>query len=106
MYRPLFILLITTVAAAVPFAGCGEETVDAGDVETEVRSALTKEVGQQAPKAVCPDDLEAKEGASTRCHMDFPENKRLMITVKVKSVEGDTARFDIAADEKLIETPK
>ena len=88
------------------FAACGQETVDKGDLQTQVREALTKEVGQQAPEAECPEGLEAKVGATTRCFMDFPENKRLNITVKVKSVDGDTTRFDIAADEKLVEGPK
>jgi hypothetical protein len=37
--------------------------------------------------------------------MDFPERKRLGITVKVKSAEDGTAKFDIVADEKLGATP-
>ena len=105
MTRPLtsFVVIMGLTGA---FAGCGQETVDRDDLQTQVREALTKEVGQQAPDAECPDDLEAEVGATTRCFMDFPENKRLNIAVKVKSVEGDTTRFDIAADEKLVEGPE
>jgi hypothetical protein len=102
-------LVSLAVAVALPLglAACGgEDTVDKADLETEVQRSLSQSVGQEAPKAECPDDLEAKTGASTRCHMEFPENKRLNISVKVKSVDGETAKFDIAADEKLVETPK
>ena len=86
-------------------AACGEETVEQADIETEVQSALSKSVGQEAPKATCPDELKAEEGATTRCYMDFPEKKRLGITVTVKSVDGDTAKFDVQADDKLTTTP-
>jgi hypothetical protein len=96
--------LILTVGAL--FSACGEDVVGRGELEKQVQAKLTESVGQQAPKAVCPDELVAEEGKTTRCHMDFPEGKRLGITVKVKSAEGGTAKFDVIADDKLIATPK
>ena len=98
-------VLAVSLGALVGACG-GEDAVDRGELETQVQEKLTETVGQQAPEAVCPDDLKAEKGATTRCHMDFPEGKRLGITVKVSSVDGDTAKFDIAADEKLTNTPK
>src|SRR3954451_8523573 len=97
-------ILCAALLAAV-LAGCGTSTIKRSELEKETQRALTKSVGQQAPEAVCPDELEAKKGATTRCHMDFPEKKRLGITVTVSSVDGNNARFDIAADEKLTKTP-
>lgn len=104
MNRPLAVIAVVSVVLATG-CGAGEETVDRGDLEREVQTSLTKTVGQEAPKAVCEDDLEAKVGAKTRCHMDFPENKRLGISVTVKSLDGETARFDVVADDTLGETP-
>ncbi len=97
--------LVLTLTFALGACG-GEDVVDRAELEKEVQTSLTESVGQQAPEATCPDELVAKTGKSVRCHMDFPENKRLGITVKVKSAEGGNAKFDIAADEKLTETPQ
>ena len=94
------------LALMVVVAGCGgEDVVDREELEKQVQTELTKSVGQQAPKAVCTEELTAEVGESTRCYMDFPENKRLGITVKVKSKDGDSVRYDILADDKLGETP-
>jgi hypothetical protein len=97
---------ITGVAVlALVLSGCGTASIKRSELETQTQRALTKSVGKQAPKAVCPDELEAKKGAETRCHMDFPESKRLGITVTVSAVDGDKARFAVAADDKLTRTP-
>ena len=102
---PVSLLAVVLTAAALT-AGCGgADEVSRDSLEQQVQEGLTKSVGQKAPKASCPDALEAEVGATTRCTMDFPEGKRLGISVKVKSVDGDDARFDIKADEKLTETP-
>ena len=41
---------------------------------------------QQAPPAKCPKPLKAEVGATTRCTMDFPERKRLGVSVKVTTL--------------------
>ena len=87
-------------------AGCGgADVVSRTEVEKRTREGLTKSVGQQAPPASCPDELKAEVGATTRCTMDFPEGKRLGITVTIDEVDGDRVHFDIEADQKLTETP-
>lgn len=101
--RPVLLLLVALGASA---CGAGDDVVDRAELEEQVQAQLSETVGEQAPKAVCPDELKAEVDASTRCHMDFPERKRLGITVKVKSKDGDRVRFDIAADEQLGETPQ
>jgi hypothetical protein len=84
------------------FAGCGgADTVSRAEVEKQTREGLTKSVGQQAPPAKCPKELKAEVGATTRCTMDFPESKRLGITVKVTEVDGGNVKFDIEADKEL-----
>ena len=92
--------------AVLALAGCGgADVVSRAEVEKQVQTGLTEGVGQQAPPASCPDELKAEVGATTRCTMDFPEGKRLGITVKVDEVNGDRVEFDIEADQKLTDTP-
>jgi hypothetical protein len=93
--------LLTTIALAVGFAGCGgAKTVDKAEVEKEVQTQLSKSVGQQAPAADCPKDLEAKKGKTTRCTMKFPEGE-LGITVTVTKVDGKRVSFNVQADEQI-----
>lgn len=75
-----FRLVIASLALVA--VGCGEaDVVSRSEVERQTQKGLTKSVGQQAPPAKCPKSLKAEVGATTRCTMDFPESKRLGITV-------------------------
>ena len=95
-------LRLLIVSLALLAAGCGgADVVSRAEVEKQTREGLTKSVGQQAPPAKCPKELKAEVGATTRCTMDFPEKKRLGITVKVTKVDGSNVRFAIEADQQL-----
>jgi hypothetical protein len=95
-----------TVTLAVVLAGCGgTATVDRAQVEKEAQTELTKSVGQQAPAATCPGDLDLKVGTTMRCHMDFSEEERLGITVKVEAVDGSDGRLSFVADDAVTKRP-
>jgi Domain of unknown function (DUF4333) len=95
-----------TVTLAVVLAGCGgPATVDRAQVEKEAQTELSKSVGQQAPAATCPGDLDLEVGTTMRCHMDFSEEERLGITVKVESVDGSDGRLSFVADDAVTKRP-
>ncbi len=99
--------VLLTVMAAFGLAACGgDPVVERSEVEKQTRAGLTKFAGREAPPVTCPEELEAKVGATTRCRTDFPDGNRLGITVKVTSVKDERVNFDIKADEKLTKTPK
>jgi hypothetical protein len=101
--RPLFAVPLAALGLVTVGCGGGPDTVSRSEVERQTREGLTKSVGQQAPRAKCPKPLKAEVGATTRCTMDFPERKRLGISVKVTEVtdEGKHVRFAIEADQAL-----
>lgn len=99
-------VMMCTVTLAGVLAGCGgTATVDRAQVEKEARTELSKSVGQQAPAATCPGDLELTVGATMRCQMDFSEEERLGITVKVESVDGSDGRLSFVADDAVTKRP-
>ncbi|HEX8105355.1 MAG TPA: DUF4333 domain-containing protein [Solirubrobacteraceae bacterium] len=106
MTRRLSALAAISLGLVLSACSVGEKTVKREEVEKQARAGLTRAVGKQSPPVKCPKDLKAEKGATTRCHTDFPDGTRLGITVKITSVKGDTARFDIEADQKLTKTPK
>jgi hypothetical protein len=100
--RRLFAVPLASLALVT--VGCGgPDTVSRSEVERQTRAGLTKSVGRQAPPAKCPKPLKAEVGATTRCTMDFPERKRLGVSVKVTEVsdDGKRVRFDVEADQAL-----
>lgn len=82
-------------------AGCGQQTLAKTEVEEQVKSELTKKVGQ-APKEIrCPGDLDAKKGAKTRCTLIADDGSEIGVAVRVTRLEDDKAIFDIEVDDKV-----
>ncbi len=101
MHSPFAVPIASLTLVTV---GCGApDTVSRSEVEQRTREGLTKSVGKQAPAAKCPKPLKAQVGATTRCTMDFPDRKRLGISVKVTEVtdNGKRVRLDFEADQAL-----
>lgn len=79
----------------VLLAGCGEKTVAAGEVASQVKASLTKKVGQAPKKITCPEDLRAEVGATLTCVLVAPDDSEVDVDVKVTSVADGRAKFDI-----------
>jgi Domain of unknown function (DUF4333) len=101
--RALFALPLLTAALAACLASVdldrsSSATLSADTVATGAEDALEKEVGQR-PDVTCPQDLEAKVGATTRCTLTAEgATDEYGVTVTVRSVENGTAHFDVEVD--------
>jgi hypothetical protein len=95
--RRLGAFAVLSVLVLAP-AGCGAPTVSSGDVAKAAADVLEKQVGTR-PTVQCPHDLEAKVGAHTTCRLTTPGlDGTYGVTVTVKSVQGDTAHFDVQVE--------
>ena len=74
--------------------GVGTKTLGKDELQTEVQSQLSKSVGKPAPPITCPGDLDAKVDATTTCTMTGSDGT-YDVAVKVTSLDGGTANFDI-----------
>ena len=93
-------LVLALPALALGLAACGTASLAAEDVATGAEDALEEQVGRR-PDVTCPDDLEAKVGAETRCTLTAKGLEgEYGVTVTVTSVEGDTANFDVQVDSE------
>ncbi|WP_448626050.1 DUF4333 domain-containing protein [Geodermatophilus sp. URMC 64] len=94
------VLSAAVPAVLVGLAGCGTATVTADDVATAAEDTLEEQVGAR-PDVTCPDDLEAKVGATARCTLTADGlDGEYGVTVTVTKVEGDTASFDVQVDQQ------
>jgi hypothetical protein len=88
-------VLLAVPLLALGLAGCGAGTLEASTIEESVADALEEQVGTR-PDISCPDDIPAEEGAETECTLTAGDDPaEYPVSVRVTSVEGDTANFDI-----------
>lgn len=100
MSRPRFLLAMAGVAV-LALSGC-TSTVDRAELEQEVSTRLTEQVGVAPESVDCPDDLDAEQDATTRCTLTAPDGTQIGLTVTVTSVDGDTVNFDVVVDDELM----
>ena len=93
-------LLIAVPALLFGLAACGSDVVTAEETAAKAEDALEEQIGTR-PDISCPDDLEAEEGAETRCTLTAGEDPtEYGVTVTVTSVEGATVNFDVEVDSE------
>ena len=96
---PLVAVLVGP-AVLLGLAGCGASSVKAADVATAAEDSLEQQVGAR-PDVTCPDDLEAKVGATTRCSLTAEGlDGTYGVTVRVTEVDGGRASFDVQVDSQ------
>lgn len=91
--------------AVLPLAGCSSaKTISKDRVAAQAQTKfdeLARSKGQAGfPKVVCPSDLTAKAGQTTRCSATGPDGT-LGITVKVTGVNGSKAHLNFKGDDHL-----
>ncbi|MFE4613885.1 DUF4333 domain-containing protein [Streptomyces niveus] len=98
---------LSAMAAGVLLAGCsgsvsvGTSTpkVSKDKLADTVAERLAATTGQAKPDITCPEALEGKVDATTRCTLTAADGSTLGVTVTVSAVDGDNVDFDIKADD-------
>jgi hypothetical protein len=94
--------LLATPFLLVGLAACGSSVLTADTVAKSAEDALEEQIGAR-PDITCPDDVEAKVGEETRCTLTGGDDPtEYGVTVRVTSVDGDNATFDVQVDEEPI----
>jgi hypothetical protein len=81
--------LVASIAlAALATAGCGGDTIEASELESEIQKDLTADVGT-APKAIeCPDGIEIEKGRRFECTGTAPDGSGFRIDVVLTNDDG------------------
>ena len=96
-------MLVATPILLAGLAACGGAVLTADTVAASAEDALEKQIGVR-PTITCPDDVEAKVGATARCTLTGGDDPtEYGVTVTVTSVKGDNATFDVAVDSEPLE---
>lgn len=93
---------IALVFVASTLAACGASTIDATSVSKQIVEAQEEVTPDlKVNKGKCPDDIEAKKGATFTCTVSVAGVKA-PYNVKVTSIKGDDVIFDFEPAKAII----
>ena len=82
------------VIPALALAGCGSDTLDAGEVESEIVPMVEDQTGTRDVEIECPDDVEAEEGAVFECDVTAEGGIEAKLKVTQEDDDGNV-RWEI-----------
>jgi len=91
--------MATMAVLSVGLVSCSS-TVPKSDVETTIETELRKQI-PNIGEVTCPGDLDAEMGKTLRCEF-VVEEQPVDAVATVTTVEGSTAKFDIATEARPI----
>lgn len=92
--------LALVAGSLLVLSGCGGQAeVSTDDLEEQITTQLTEQVGQAPDDVTCEDPLPAEEGEQVRCSLTAGEST-YGIDVTASEVDGDNVRFDIQVDDE------
>jgi hypothetical protein len=94
---------LVLASAVLVLAACGAGTVPPDEVADDVATLLEQEVGVR-PQIVCPDELPAEVGATTRCTLTAGDDPTAYgVTVTVAAVDGDEPEYSVEVDREPLD---
>lgn len=75
--------LVLLALPALALAGCTNTEINSGKTETFLRDNVPGVSG-----ASCPDGVEAKEGDTFECDLEYSDGRRAKVTVHIRNDEG------------------
>jgi hypothetical protein len=89
-------LFAIPAVAVVALAGCGEKTLNADDIESDVEGEYSAR-GFDVEGAECPDDIEAKAGTTGECSLTA---NGVTVPVEIRPTDEEGAYdFEIVPSE-------
>ena len=80
---------VVAVAAVFSLAGCGESTLDTGEIESKITPEVEQQTGTKNVAVSCPDDIEAEEGAEFECDLTAAGGIEAKVAVTQEDDEGN-----------------
>ena len=91
--------LLTAAVVALGLAGCGD-TIPGEVLAADAEDALERQVGFR-PDIVCPEDVPAEVGSSTRCVLTAAgDPTEYGVSVTVAAIEDGDVVVDVLVDEE------
>jgi hypothetical protein len=82
------LLALLIIVLAVIVGGCGNDTVDADKVESQIEQNLSSATAKIASVS-CPEGVEEKEGAKFTCEAKLGGGGKALVAVTLTSDRGD-----------------
>jgi hypothetical protein len=81
-------------ASIFSLAACGQKVLDPSSAEKLISGEVEKQVGATPKSVSCPDDMEAKKGATYDCTLTAPNGDKVGVKLTMTNDEG-RFRFEV-----------
>jgi hypothetical protein len=81
-------LTLAALVGAAALAGCGEKTIESGELESELKSQLGADAGVEPKSVECPDDIKAEKGKKFDCTLTAPNGDEVRVEVTLTNDDG------------------
>ena len=88
--------VIALTGVSLLATGCGNKVVSSSELSKQVDATLTAKLGRSPGKVNCPNDLNAKVGATTTCSLTVANGTKLSLKITVNQVSGNQTRFTVS----------
>ena len=79
---------LSAVCAALIVIGCGMRTIDAGDLEDELKPSIEEEWGLKVKSVKCPDGRELRKGDTFDCTVVSTAGEKAVLKVTQTDAQG------------------
>jgi hypothetical protein len=80
--------LIPIAALALAGAGCGEKTLNTGDLEGKLKDQLGADAGVEPRDVQCPEDIKVEKGKKFDCTLTAPNGDQVKVNVTLTNDDG------------------
>ena len=88
MTRTTLTAAAAALTAVAAIAGCGEKTIETGELEGELKKQLGADAGVEPKSVECPDDIKAEKGKKFDCTLTAPNGDEVRVEVTLTNDDG------------------
>jgi uncharacterized protein DUF4333 len=98
---PLCCALFLSACGASASISTGDNSLPKRDLESQIKAEIGKQASEPIRSVACPEDLNAKVGATEKCALTYANGDRFGVSATVSSVNNDRAQFDIKVTNRI-----
>lgn len=82
-------ILLSAVLLTLPLAACGSTSIDAEKGESRIKEEIEQVTSQTGTTVECPEDVDAKKGATFKCTAKGKDGTSLPVDVRQTDDDGN-----------------
>ncbi len=94
-------VIAISLPAAFLVTACGDSSVSASDVESQIEKQLGPKLPQPIDSMSCPGSIKTKVGETENCALTYKSGDKVEVRVTITKVTDSKASFDLLVTKRL-----